>query len=443
MRLTLDGVRKAYGDTVALGGSGGEADRGGRGGNAAAGIDLDVADGEFFTLVGPSGCGKTTTLRLVAGFDSPTRGTIRFDGREMAGVPPEDRGVGVVFQNYALFPHLSVAENVAYGLRFADPPDGGTVDERVSSLLDLVDLPDAGPRDPGELSGGQRQRVALARALAPGPELLLLDEPMSALDARLRERLRLQIKEIQSTLGITTLYVTHDQEEALAVSDRVAVMSDGAVEQVGTPQAVYRRPATRFVAEFVGDNNVFEGRVRSGAGSDRSRGSTGRTAGSPVETKGVGVDGDAGGQPPRGTDGDGEYVAHVDVDGVSVPLRTDRRLPAGARVTFCVRPERMTVLADRGVGSGDDGTGRSDESGGGGSDDDADGRAGATVTLDATVSNAEFLGESTRTYLRWAGRELTVRTPDPLSGDVRVGFDADDAHVVDVERNPADDADGV
>ncbi|MBB6647269.1 ABC transporter ATP-binding protein [Halobellus ruber] len=430
MRLTLDGVRKAYGDTVALGGSGSETDRGGRGGNAAAGIDLDVADGEFFTLVGPSGCGKTTTLRLVAGFDSPTRGTIRFDGREMAGVPPEDRGVGVVFQNYALFPHLSVAENVAYGLRFTDPPNGGSVDERVSSLLELVDLPDAGARDPGELSGGQRQRVALARALAPGPDLLLLDEPMSALDAQLRERLRLQIKEIQSTLGITTLYVTHDQEEALAVSDRVAVMSDGAVEQVGTPQAVYRRPETRFVAEFVGDNNVFEGRVRSTGGSDRSGGSTDRTAESPVETKGVDGEGDAGGQPTRGPDGDGGRVVHVDVGAVSVPLRTDRRLPVGARVTFCVRPERMMVL----------GGGRTE--GGGDAGGAGNGGADATVTLDATVSNAEFLGESTRTYLRWGGRELTVRTPDPLSGDVRVGFDASDAHVVAVERDPGDGADG-
>nr|WP_240728557.1 ABC transporter ATP-binding protein [Halobellus limi] len=257
MKLTLENVRKEYGETVALGRE--DEDRG---------IGFDVGDGEFFTLVGPSGCGKTTTLRLVAGFDAPTSGTVRFDGREMGGVPPEDRGVGVVFQNYALFPHLSVAENVAYGLRFAEPPGGVSRDERVASLLDLVDLPEMGDRDPTELSGGQQQRVALARAIAPGPDLLLLDEPMSALDARLRERLRMQIKEIQSTLGITTLYVTHDQEEALAVSDRVAVMNDGAVEQVGTPQEVYRRPATRFVAEFVGDNNVFEG--KSSPSADRT-----------------------------------------------------------------------------------------------------------------------------------------------------------------------------
>ncbi len=426
MRLTLDGVRKAYGDTVALGGSeaGGPSGR-----DHDGGIDLEVDHGEFFTLVGPSGCGKTTTLRLVAGFDSPTRGSIRFDGQEMGGVPPEDRGVGVVFQNYALFPHLSVAENVGYGLRFTDPPDGERRAERVASLLELVDLPDAGPRDPGALSGGQRQRVALARALAPGPELLLLDEPMSALDAQLRERLRLQIKEIQSELGITTLYVTHDQEEALAVSDRVAVLSDGAVEQVGTPQAVYRRPETRFVAEFVGDNNVFEGRARpaGSAGAPAAPDSrAGDRSGSPVETRGIDRGSDAG--TGGGPGGRSDAVA-VEVDGTAIPVRTDRRIPPGARVTVCVRPERMTVF-EGGSEARDPDAGsvssRTDEGGG-------TGDAGPSVVLDATVSNAEFLGESTRSYLRWKGRELTVRTADPLAGDVRVGFDAADAHVIAVE----------
>ena len=250
--LHLDGVSKRYDGTTAL-----------------AGVDLDVADGEFFTLVGPSGCGKTTTLRTVAGFEDPTEGTVRFGDREMTGVPPEDRDAGIVFQSYALFPHMTVAENVAYGLRFRDPPGDATTDERVAELLDLVDLPAAGDRGPEELSGGQQQRVALARALAPGPEVLLLDEPMSALDARLRERLRRQVKAIQSDLGITTVYVTHDQAEALAVSDRVAVMRDGRVEQVGPPEDVYRRPERRFVAEFVGENNVFAGRVtgRDAAGT--------------------------------------------------------------------------------------------------------------------------------------------------------------------------------
>jgi len=169
--------------------------------------------------------------------------------------------VGVVFQNYALFPHMTVGENVGYGLNFADPPEGMSRSERVAELLELVDLPDAADRDPESLSGGQQQRVAMARALAPGPDLLLLDEPMSALDAQLRERLRVQVRRIQSELGITTVYVTHDQEEALAISDRVAVMRDGTPEQIAPPRTVYREPSSRFVAEFVGDNNVFVGRV--------------------------------------------------------------------------------------------------------------------------------------------------------------------------------------
>ena len=449
MRLRLENVRKAYGDTVALGRSE-DSDTGSQPLDRADhgdGITLDVDHGEFFTLVGPSGCGKTTTLRLVAGFDSPTEGTIRFDGREMDGVPPEERNVGVVFQNYALFPHLSVAENVGYGLRFAEPPGGETREERVASLLELVDLPDAGSRDPSELSGGQRQRVALARALAPGPDLLLLDEPMSALDARLRERLRLQIKQIQSELGVTTLYVTHDQEEALAISDRVAVMSDGAVEQVGIPREIYRRPTTRFVAAFVGDNNIFEGTVGSvrvaGSANDRD-GSGGEPVESPVETKGVG-----GGRGGGSATDSQEYVVTVDIDGTTVPVRTRESVSPGARVTFCVRPEQMRVLD---AGTGDDGGVGSDvdESSGGRSDTDgridrADAdvsgsheRAGDTeidVALDATVSNAEFLGDSTRTYLRWNGRELTVRSADPLSGEVRIGFDGADAHVVDVESS--------
>lgn len=258
MRLELDAVSKRYGSATAL-----------------DSVSLSVDDGEFFTLVGPSGCGKTTTLRCIAGFEAPTEGTVRFDGESMAGVAPESRGVGVVFQNYALFPHLSVGENVAYGLRFTDPPGGGSRDERVAELLDLVDLAGFEDRDPDSLSGGQQQRVALARALAPGPDLLLLDEPMSALDARLRDRLRRQVKRIQSELGVTTVYVTHDQSEALAVSDRVAVLNRGRVEQVGRPRELYHRPRTRFVAEFLGENNVLdavvESRPETGGDSRRRR----------------------------------------------------------------------------------------------------------------------------------------------------------------------------
>jgi thiamine transport system ATP-binding protein len=238
--LTLESVSKRYGETTAL-----------------SEVSLDIEDGEFFTLVGPSGCGKTTTLRTVAGFESPTEGTVRFGGVDVSGVPPEDRDVGLVFQRYSLFPHMSVRENVAYGLQFTAVETDA--DERVTELLELVGLTGMGDREPNALSGGQQQRVALARALAPNPDVLLLDEPMSALDARLRERLRREVRRIQGDLDVTTLYVTHDQAEALAVSDRVAVMNQGRVEQVGTPEEIYREPASRFVAEFVGENNVFDG----------------------------------------------------------------------------------------------------------------------------------------------------------------------------------------
>jgi thiamine transport system ATP-binding protein len=354
--VELDGVHKNYGETVALGG-----------------IDVRVREGEFFTLVGPSGCGKTTTLRAIAGFEEPSSGTVTIDGESMAGVPPEDRGIGVVFQNYALFPHMTVGENVAYGLRFTDPPGGVSREERVRELLELVDLPAFADRDPGTLSGGQRQRVALARALAPGPRLLLLDEPMSALDARLRERLRVTVREIQRELGITTIYVTHDQEEALAVSDRVAVMNDGAVEQVGTPRTIYREPATRFVAEFVGDNNVFTGEVTA---VERDRGDREPSA----VTVAVGA----------------ETFELADIeDGV-------RR---GDRLTFCVRPEAFAL--------------------------------GATENrLTATVRNAEFLGETTRVRCDWGGVEVTLRTADPpeVGSEIDVGFAPESSHVVEQSR---------
>ena len=294
MRVDLEGVSKRYGETTAL-----------------SDVTLSVEDGEFFTLVGPSGCGKTTTLRLLAGFEAPTGGTVRFDGDDVAGVPPEDRGVGLVFQSYALFPHMTVAENVAYGLRFSDPPGGADAGGRVGELLELVGLEGFDDRDPTELSGGQQQRVALARALAPGPDLLLLDEPMSALDARLRERLRRDVREIQRELGVTTVYVTHDQAEAMAISDRVAVLSAGRLEQVGDPRALYRRPATRFVAEFLGENNVFEGEVVRGAdgpAADETGGSTVRVSGSDFRLSPVEV-------------------------------------PSDGRLTFCVRPADFEVDA--------------------------------------------------------------------------------------------------
>ncbi|PSP37118.1 ABC transporter ATP-binding protein [Halobacteriales archaeon QH_2_66_30] len=337
--IELDGVTKRYATTTAV-----------------DDVSLSVADGEFFTLVGPSGCGKTTTLRLVGGFEEPTEGTIRLGGADAAGVPPEDRDVGVVFQNYALFPHMTVGENVAYGLKFADAPGGVSDEERVAELLELVDL------------------------AGPGPDVLLLDEPMSALDAKLRERLRVQIREIQQELSITTLYVTHDQEEALAVSDRVAVMRDGRVEQVGRPREIYDRPATRFVAAFVGDNNVFDGPVTD----------VESTADGWLATVEVG-DGTAvtvalDGVPGDGSEGPG------DGSGVQV----------GDRLTFCVRPEHLAV--DSGANA-----------------------------ISATVASAEFLGETTRVHLDWGGHELLARTTTGLDGDVTLGFDPTDAHVVGVD----------
>lgn len=350
--IKLDDITRRYGETTAI-----------------EEVNFAVEDGEFFTLVGPSGCGKTTTLRLVGGFEQPTAGTVQLGGQEMTDTAPEDRDVGVVFQNYALFPHMNVRENVAYGLNFTEPPDGQTTTERVDELLELVDLDGMGERDPENLSGGQQQRVALARALAPGPSVLLLDEPMSALDAELRERLRVELKDIQQTLGVTTLYVTHDQEEALAISDRVAVMRDGRIEQIGTPREIYHQPSTRFVAEFIGDNNVFDGEV----------------AAVQEETLTVQLDGSRSivveiERPEHGTFSAG-------------PPQT------GDHILFCIRPE--SLLVDHGENA-----------------------------LEATVKSTEFLGGTTRIQLDWNGRTLLVHGDTTVGEQTTIGFDPAAAHVI-------------
>jgi spermidine/putrescine ABC transporter ATP-binding subunit len=227
---------------------------------AVDGVSLEVRDGEFFSLLGPSGCGKTTLLRTIAGILQPDSGTIRLGGRDVTAVPIYARNMALVFQSYALFPHLTVFENVAFGLRMRKEKEAA-LRKRVEAALDLVRLGGLGGRYPAQISGGQQQRVALARALVVHPDLLLLDEPLSNLDARLREEMRAEIRQIQRKIGITTILVTHDIHEAFALSDRVAVLNGGRIEQVGTPSEIYQTPKTRFVAEFAGQANHFEGQV--------------------------------------------------------------------------------------------------------------------------------------------------------------------------------------
>ena len=244
-RLQLTGLTKTYGDF-----------------RAVAGVDLDIAQGELVVLLGPSGCGKTTTLRMIAGFIAPTAGEIRLGGEDITRRPPWKRNTGLVFQSYALFPHLTVADNVAFGLRMRKVP-AGEIASRLAEVLRLVRLEALAERLPRELSGGQQQRVALARALVIEPDILLLDEPLSNLDAKLRHEVRVEIRELQKKLGLTTVMVTHDQEEALTMADRLVVMSNGQVQQVGSQRELYERPANTFVAGFVGRTNFLRGRIEA------------------------------------------------------------------------------------------------------------------------------------------------------------------------------------
>jgi|UPI000465C921 iron(III) transport system ATP-binding protein len=246
--LAIDQLWKTFGDFVAL-----------------KGVSLEIKEGEFVCFLGPSGCGKTTLLRAVAGLDLQTRGTIRQAGRDISNLPPSRRDYGIVFQSYALFPNLTIEKNIAFGLENARRPKA-EIQARVKELLALVGLSEQAKKYPAQLSGGQQQRIALARAMAVSPGLLLLDEPLSALDAKVRVHLRHEIKELQRKLGVTTIMVTHDQEEALSMADRIVVMNHGVIEQVGTPTEVYRHPSTLFVADFIGETNQFAARA---LGNDR------------------------------------------------------------------------------------------------------------------------------------------------------------------------------
>jgi putative spermidine/putrescine transport system ATP-binding protein len=228
-------------------------------------VDMSIREGEFFSLLGPSGCGKTTTLRMIAGFETPTKGVIEVDGADVTHVPAHKRDIGMVFQNYALFPHRSVGENVAFGLRMRGM-DRATIARKVVDALAQVELVGYEDRHPEQLSGGQQQRVALARAIVIEPRVLLCDEPLGALDKKLRQAMQFELKQLQRKLGLTMVFVTHDQEEALAMSDRIAVMNAGKVEQIGTPSDIYDQPGTRFVADFIGDTNLFRGEVIRDAG---------------------------------------------------------------------------------------------------------------------------------------------------------------------------------
>ncbi len=345
--LVLKGVGKSYGPHWAV-----------------RDLDIAVEQGEFVTLLGPSGCGKTTTLSIIAGFVEPDAGTILLRGKPLVGLPPFKRGIGVVFQDYALFPHMSVAQNVGYGLRARRIPRP-EIDARVEQMLELVRLGGLGSRSPQALSGGQRQRVALARALVINPEFLLLDEPLSNLDLKLREEMRLEVVRLQRQLSVPTIFVTHDQSEALAMSNRIVVMNDGRVEQIGSPKDIYETPANRFVAQFIGSMNLISATV--------------------VEAVAAGATG---------------LVQFADGSRVSIPFRTGSQ--AGRQVSVAVRPERCAVVRQ---------TPKSD----------------GTAALAATVTHLVYLGSKVEIHLELAAGGVAVvesvgGTVDDFEAGQRVAF---------------------
>ncbi len=293
--IRFDNITKRFGDFTAV-----------------SNLNLDIYEREFFSLLGPSGCGKTTLMRMLAGFEEPSEGRILLQGKDISGVPPYRRPTNMMFQSYALFPHMTVEKNVAFGLE-QDNLARSEIEARVKEMLKLVRLEEFKGRKPGQLSGGQRQRVALARSLAKRPKVLLLDEPLGALDRKLREDTQFELMDIQHTLGLTFLIVTHDQEEAMTVSDRIAVMDKGMIVQVATPAEIYEAPNSRYVAGFIGDINILEGRVAS------------QTAGEP-------------GQPA---------ITSIDSNGLKVTVEQECKVVAGNEVAFAIRPEKVRIGLDQ------------------------------------------------------------------------------------------------
>jgi len=376
------------------------------GAEAVRDVTLSIAQGEFFSLLGPSGCGKTTTLRMIAGFEQPTSGEVRPLGQNVVDVPPNRRNVNIVFQHYALFPHLSVFDNVAFSLQVRRVP-GAEVRRRVSEALDMVRLPSTERRKPGQLSGGQQQRVALARALINRPAVLLLDEPLGALDQKLRKEMQLELKSLQREVGITFVYVTHDQEEALTMSDRIAVMNQGRALQVDDPRSIYDRPATRFVADFIGTTNFLSGRLRRRQGD----------------------------------------MATVEVDGVGDVLAPlPEQASPSPRLTVAIRPERMRLNPSG--RSGPDNRAAGAEAGGpfgapelanraaGAEADGPFGAPGPTNRAAGVVTGIVFVGDDTQYFVQLAnGERIMVREQNdaPPSEAARI----QPGQAVTVEWSPA------
>ena len=333
-------------------------------------ISLEISKGEFITLLGSSGCGKTTTLRIIAGLEQPDAGSVWLDGREVTGLEPNQRDVNTVFQNYALFPHMNVAENIGYGLKLKKVPKS-EIKKKVSQMLELVQLEGYEKRKPSELSGGQKQRVAIARALVNNPKVLLLDEPLGALDLQLRRAMQIELKHLQKKLGITFIYITHDQEEAINMSDRIAVMKDGRIEQIGTPDEIYNHPKTSYVATFVGNANILHGVAESIQGENA--------------------------------------IVKIGNDRVIVKLETSQQdtedtggkqyLSAGERVTLAVRSENILLQEAAVVGdTGTDSRDAADISVAGGISDIHD--KNSVSGLQATVTEKNFAGGQLRVTLK-------------------------------------------